>query len=429
MLLLNKLHHFISAKTKLLVRAGLLVALPVFAAAQNNSSPYSVLGIGDIENSYFNRYTGMANAGIALADDRYINNSNAASLTQLREHFFSFEISSRFKQVVYSGADITAPDNKTTDFAVRRINLAARITKRWGSSLGLMPFSTSAFSYATNKNIQGTTLSVAADYEGQGGVNQFYWSNGYKITKNTSIGVVSSFLFGSMSQTEQILSSDLSTTLTTKNNIYLRNYYFNFALQTKKKLGKNWLSTYGITFSPKTNLFAEYSVDVTSNDITEIKSEITKNDFFKLPNTINVGIALIKNDKYTFTANAQAQDWNALKYVGSNYQLVNSNKISLGFQNSIKARNSYNAQYEKGFFQLGLYAGNSYIKINNNQVTDFGGSIGYGKNSRNSPLGYIISLEAGRRGTTNSTQLTENYFNLNLTLSFLDYLIGGKKYF
>ncbi len=416
-------------KIKLIVTACILLGLPVLLVAQNNSSPYSVLGIGDIETSYFNRYTGMANAGVALFDERYINNSNAASLTKLREHFYAFEISSRFKQVVYSGANVLATANKTTDFAIRRVNLAAKVTKNWGSSIGLMPFSTASFSFNTNKNIQGTLLNVAANYEGDGGVNQFYWSNGYKLSKNTSIGVTSSFLFGSINQTENILSSDLSTNLTTKNSIFLRNYYFNFALQTKKKLSKTWESTYGITYSPKTALQAQTSIDVTSNTTTEIKNAITNNNYFTLPESYNAGIAFINNNKYTFTVNAQAQNWNAVKYSGSNYQLVNSNKLSLGFQNSQKAKNVYNTEYEKGFFQLGLYAGNSYIKMNNNQMMDYGGSIGFSRNSRNSPLGYIISLEAGKRGTRSTTQLTENYFNINFTLSYLDFLFGGKKYF
>jgi len=427
MLLLNKINYSMFLKTKIFITASFILGLPILLSAQNNSSPYSVLGIGDIENSYFNRYTGMANAGVALADERYINNSNAASLIGLRDHFFSFEVSTRFKYVNYTGANILAPDNKTTDFAVRRVNLAAKITKHWASSLGLMPFSTSNYNYLTTKNIQGTNLNVSATYEGDGGVSQFYWSNGFKITKNTSIGVTSSFLFGTLNQTETILSNSLATTLTTKNSIYLRNYYFNFSAQTKLKISKHWMSTYGITYSPKTNLLAEYSVKVTAADLTPLKQELTKNDFYKLPTTLNAGIAFIKDNKYTFTVNAQGQNWSALQYDGSNYQLVNSNKLSLGYQNSIKARNGYNQEYEKAFFQLGAYAGNSYIKINNAQVTDFGGSIGYGKNSKNTPLGYILSLEVGRRGTTSSTNLTENYFNLNLTLSFQDIIFKFKK--
>lgn len=125
----------------------------------------------------------------------------------------------------------------------------------------------------------------------------------------------------------------------------------------------------------------------------------------------------------------KSQNWSALKYAGSNYQLVNSNKLSIGFQKAQKIDNAYNMEYEKGFFQLGFYAGKSYIKMNNNQLTDFGGSIGYSKNSRNSQLGYVLSLEGGRRGTGSTAQLSENYFNINLTLNYLDFLFGSKRYY
>jgi hypothetical protein len=103
--------------------------------------------------------------------------------------------------------------------------------------------------------------------------------------------------------------------------------------------------------------------------------------------------------------------------------------LSLGFQHSQKARNPYGVEYEKGFFQMGLYAGNSYLKMDGHQITDFGGSIGFSRTSKSSPLGYVISLEAGRRGTTATSQLSENYFNINLTLSYLEYLFGGRKYY
>lgn len=428
MLLLNKKNRNMFSNKNIGILLGCLLMFPAVMRAQNNSSPYSVLGIGDIESSSFNKYTGMANAGIALGDDRYINNSNAASLTQLRQHFFTFETSMRLKQVIYSGAGVVAPDNKSTDFAFRRVNLAAKLTKNWGSSLGLMPFSTAAFNFSSTKNIQGTLVGVPVTYQGEGGINQFYWSNGYKLTKNTSIGVTSSLLFGSLSQTEDIVGNSLTSDLVTKSSIYLRNYYFNFALQSKLKLGKKWMSTYGITYSPKTSLFAEHDLNVTDGG-TVIKNEITKNDFFTLPDTYNAGIALINKGTYIYTVNAQMQNWSALKYSGSNYQLVNSNRLSIGFQHSQRARSSYGAEYEKGFFQMGLYAGNSYLKMDNKQVTDFGGSIGFSRNSKSSPLGYVISLEAGRRGTTSSAQLRENYFNINLTFSYLEFLFGGTKYF
>ena len=115
----------------------------------------------------------------------------------------------------------------------------------------------------------------------------------------------------------------------------------------------------------------------------------------------------------------QTQNWSSLKYTCSDYQLVNSNKLSIGFQHPLKTRNPYGIKYEKEFFQVGLYAGKSYLKLDNHQVTDFCGSIRFARNSKSSLLRYIILLEAGRRGTRSTAQKRENYFNINSTLSYL----------
>lgn len=406
-----------------------ILLLPVAAAAQNNSSPYSVLGIGDIENSYFNRYTGMGNAAVALSDNRYVNNSNAASLTGLEKYFFSMELSSRFKQIVYSGADVSADNNKTTDLAIRRISVATKISNKWGSSVGLQPFSTAAYSFTAYKNIEGTTQQLLSEYNGEGGVNQFYWANGYQLTPAISVGVTSSFLFGSIKQTENLMDIYGNDMLVTTKNVYLRNYYFNFAMQARKKLNNRWQSSLGVTYSPKTSLFAEYISSVSDANNELVKSDNTSNNYFTLPETVNAGTALIKDGKYTFTVNAQGQNWDALNYKGANYRLVSSKKLSAGFQSSLKANNGYGIEYEKRVFQCGLYYGKSYLEVKERAVSDFGASIGYGQTGKHSPLGYMIALEAGRRGTNSSSLLTEKYVNLNLTLSFRDVFFAKKKYY
>ncbi|MEO5890751.1 MAG: hypothetical protein ABIQ31_10885 [Ferruginibacter sp.] len=416
-------------KKPLVAGAAFLIALPHFVHAQNNSSPYSVLGIGDMETSSLNRYTGMANAGIALSDNRNINNSNAASLTGLNQHFYTFEISTRYRQAIFKGAGVTAPGNTSADLSVARINLAMKVAKRWGSSVGLQPFSTANYSYTSLKTIGGTLQDVSASYEGDGGIHQFYWANGYQLTKNTSIGITSSFLFGSLRQVENLLAGDNSTiSLTTTQNAYLRNYYFNFALQTGFRINSKWQSRYGVTYSPKTSLFAEYTTVVTGSTGDTLKNAPTRNNYFTLPGNINVGIAFIKDSRYTYTVNAQSQNWGALNYKGTNYQLVNSNKVSVGFQQSNKEKDYYNREYEKSYFQLGFYAGQSYLKVKNVQITDIGGSIGYGINSKRSPISLLLALEAGRRGTSNTNILSENYINFNVTFSYVDLLYKGKKY-
>jgi hypothetical protein len=419
-----------------------LLILPVIVKAQNNSSPYSIIGLGNIENSYFNRYTGMGNAGVALSDSRYINNSNAASLSQLGNHTFIFELSIRAQVNDYSGGNLTSINpgstapSPTFDVAFCRLSVATKVTNKWGSSFGFQPYSTANYNYTANTLVQGSNSSLlTSDYQGSGGINQFYWANGYQITKNTSIGVNSSMLFGSLSQTESLLNNAVSAGLNTTDNIYLSGAYFNFSLQTKKRLNHAWVSTYGITFSPQTTLHAAYNVFVTDNNSDTLKNDATVNDRFTIPAVVNLGIALIKNDKYTFTVNAQQQNWsnikgNAFQQVGGpSYQLTNSNKISIGYQNSNKITNIYGVVYEKSFFQLGLYGGNTYLNIEGQQVTDFGASFGYGRTARRASLGYYIALEAGRRGSPNSNVLSENYLNLNIVLSYFDRWYKGKKYY
>jgi hypothetical protein len=438
----NKIKHYMILRSSIFAGICFLIIFPVLVKAQNNSSPYSIIGLGNIENSYFNRYTGMGNAGVALSDSRYINTSNAASLSKLGNHIFVFELATRATVDDYSGGNLTTINPSSTapsatfDISFCRLSVATKITNKWGSSLGLQPYSTANYNYTATKFVQGSnTNQLTSDYQGSGGVNQFCWANGYQITKNTSIGVNSSMLFGSLNETESILSNEVPAGLNTNTRTYVSGAYFNFSLQTKKRLNQHWMSTYGITYSPQTTLHAVYDVTATDNNLDTLKSDPTLNDRFTIPAVVNLGIALIKNDKYTFTVNAQKQNWstitgNAFQQVGGpSYLLTNSNKLSIGYQNSNKVTNIYGVVYEKSFFQLGLYGGNTYLNVEGQQVTDFGASFGYGRNAKRSSLGYYIALEAGRRGSPNSNVLSENYLNLNIVLSYVDRWFKGKKYY
>jgi hypothetical protein len=439
----NKIRHYMIVRNKVFIGVFFLIVLPFIVKAQNNSSPYSIIGIGNIENSDFDRYTGMANAGLALSDIRYINSSNAASLPKLGNHVFSFEMALRSSIDDYSGGGLSTinPNNPapspTFDVAFRKLAVATKITSKWGSTIGLQPYSTANYDYTASKLIEGSNSDeLSAEYHGSGGVNQFYWGNGYQITKNTSVGVNSSILFGSLKQSETLLSSDVLSGLVTTDNIYLTGAYFNFSLQTKKRLSSSWMSTYGITYSPQTTLHAAYDVTVTDNTLLDtLKNDPTINDRFTIPALFSAGIAFIKNDKYTFTVNAQQQNWsdirgNAFQPVGgANYTLSNSNKLSFGYQKENKVKNFYGVEYEKSFFQLGAYAGNTYLQVSGQQLTDFGVTLGYGRNAKRSPLGYYIALEAGRRGSENTTVLSENYLNINLVFSYIDRWYKGKKYY
>lgn len=397
--------------------------------SQNNTSPYSILGIGDIEGSYNNKYTGMGNAAIALRESATLNNSNAASLSALDDKFFIMELSLRWKGIVYQGAGLKAPYNSTADIAVKRANIGFKFNKKWGSSIGLQPFSSANYSYKSNKNIEGTGEYLAASYEGTGGVNQFYWANGVQATKHTSLGATASFLFGSLNQSETLVDNTGVEVLTTKKNVYLRNYYLNFSMQDQRQFNKKWKMVTGVTFSPKTDLLAETTNQLYNSSAVLLKEDELTNGTFSLPSVFNAGLAFTKNDQYTFTINGQFQNWDKLKHKGVDYKLVNSNRFSIGFQNSNKRKNYYGETFEHHMLQLGLYGGKTYLQVNGQDLYDYGFSVGFGKTLPQSGLGIYTSIEAGQRKSASLNLLNENYLNLNFTFSYRSIWFVKKKYF
>lgn len=126
--------------------------------------------------------------------------SNPASLVALDDYYFSAELTGRFKEVRYSGKAITDLNTKSNDLQMKRLSLGIKLQKWWGLGFGLMPYSTSNYSFYSKKDIEGSGDFSDAYYEGDGGVNQAYITNAFRPFKNFAIGIQSSFLFGSLSQ-------------------------------------------------------------------------------------------------------------------------------------------------------------------------------------------------------------------------------------
>jgi hypothetical protein len=388
-----------------------------------------MMGIGDIENSYFDRTTGMANTGVALSSYRFMYNNNPASYASLEDHLFYFELSARYKGVLYSGGAITAnADNSSSgDIQFKKITAAIKIKPKWGLSFGLLPFSNANYSFYANKLIAGISSPVSAYYTGSGNINQVYVANSFKLSKNLSLGVQSSFVFGQQQQQETVYSGTvIDSTLITTNNTYYSNLYFKGGLQYRTKFNKNWNISAGATGSLKTKLNTVTGLTVQTGSSTSYNNDNYANSYFKLPLIYSGGIAATFKNKLTFAADYNHQSWSNLNVAGVGYNLTNSSRYSTGFEYS-KLENYRGFLFEKYFIQGGLYYSNSYLTINGKQINDFGLSFGYGKGFTNG-LSFQSALQLGTRGTTNNGLIKENYMQLTFTLSFAEYWITKKRY-
>lgn len=398
------------------------------AFAQNNASPYSVVGIGDLEKSSFDRSSGMGHAGVALSSATSLYHANPASYAMLNDYFFHVETSIRYKAITYSGKPITDnTKNFSADLVPKKIAIAIKVKPNWGLSLGLLPFSTANYGFTANKEVLGTGVTIPATYQGSGSVNQAYIANGFRIGKHLSLGLQASYLFGQLQQEETIESGLGNGSLYTKRNFSVGNAYFTGGLQYRQNLNKNWLLSAGATLANKVNMDAEYNLQVKDGSQTLENTTTIQRDYFSIPLMYTTGLAATYKNKLTFALDYNHQDWNSINYKGSGYSLVNSNRFSLGAELS-KRKTYVDQQYERSFLQAGVFYSNSYLKMNGEQLKDYGVTIGAGIQSFRG-LGLQANLEIGQRGTINKGLIKESYQQFSITLSYREFwFVKGRRY-
>ena len=407
-----------------LVVAGVV---PMFAFCQNMNSPYSIYGIGDIDNGMYNRTSGMAGTGMAIKSYNDLINNNPASISGLPRSFYMLQVSGVGKTVQYTG-DGTDPANRNNkDFWIKGITLAVKVNKFWASSVGLKQFSNVNYKFSGEKNVIGNNETYSADYTGDGGLNDYFWTNAVSIGKHFSLGVKSSIIVGGINQTETIANAACTSSVETKQRDYFGDPRFEFGGIYSSAINKNWDLSLGGKFINKTRLSSERTLTVTQDNSVIVNDNFIKNDRFYLPRTYSMGISLVHDKKTTFAADYTYENWSALNIGGDGWNLINSNRVSAGMEFS-KYVQQLGQPAEKSYLQFGGFIGNSYLQVNNTTVNEFGISAGMGGSISGSLL-YNLSLEGGKRGTTKAGLIRENFFQFTISLSYRDFLFSkGRKY-
>src|SRR5436190_10060162 len=101
--------------------------------SQNMNSPYSIYGIGDIDNREYNRTSGVAGTGLAIKSGSSLINNNPAAISGLPRSFYMINIAAVGKTVQYSGEGINEINRQSKDFWLKEITLGVKINKFWAS--------------------------------------------------------------------------------------------------------------------------------------------------------------------------------------------------------------------------------------------------------------------------------------------------------
>ena len=309
---------------------------------------------------------------------------------------------------------------------MKGISLSVKVNKFWASSFGFNQFSNVNYDFAGVKQIEGSTSEYLVLYQGNGGLNDYYWTNAFSVGNHFSIGVKSSFIAGSINQTEIISDPALSTTIQTTQQDYYYHLKFEYGAIYNTALNKKWDFSIGGKFSNKTAMPADRTLTATENGATVVNSQYISSNNLALPITAGLGIALSHNKRNTWAADYTFENWSPLNILGNGWQLVNSNRFSIGYDISREIK-KFGKMRTESSLQFGAYFNSGYLNVSNTQISDFGATIGTAGNLRN--ILYNVSLDIGSRGSKQNDLIRDNYFQLTIGLSYRDFLFSkGRKY-
>ena len=327
----------------------------------------------------------------------------------------------------YSGAGIDQTNQTNKDFWIKTLTIAIKINKFWASSIGFRQFSNVNYQFNGTKDIIGTNETYSAQYTGDGGLNDYYWTNAFSLGRHFFVGLKSSIIAGGTNQTETIVNAASTNTLQTKQQDYYGDPRFELGAIYSGAINKKWDISMGGKFIKKTSLNSERTLNVMENNTVIVNNDLVKNDLFYLPKTYSVGVSVIHNKKTTFAADYSFENWSPLNIGGNGWQMVNNNRVSAGVEIA-KHVQQFGQLIEKSYLQFGGFVTNSYLQVNNTPVNEFGVTAGLGGTFNNN-LVYAFCLEGGSRGTTTSGLIRENFFRLTISLTYRDLLLSkGRKY-
>lgn len=424
-------------KSKLITLIVAVAALLQFnqIQAQNRiSSPYSRFGIGELfQNTHVN-YMSMGGISRGIYNPYFVNVSNPASYSAFDTLSFVFDVSLHGKLSRLSTASIS----QTADYAsLGNLLFGFPVTKWWRASFGLLPYSGIGYKI-TDHRTDSIFNNYNNVYEGEGGINRFYIGSGFEITRNLSVGVNVSYLFGTMNRniSTQFPDSLYRYNSKTINSSRVHDLVLDYGIMYHKEKANGFQYTVGASFFTKTNVNTNYdrlTYTYTSSgtgvdnrrDTIELAASVKEK--ITLPTSVGAGFSLGKTNKWLLGADVSYTLWDEFKYAAAPEALSNNMQLGLGgfYNPSTSTVSNY---FSKVTYRAGLRYSTGYLELRGQQIDEFGISFGVGLPLPRTSSTINLGFEIGSRGTEAENLIQENYVKFTLGLSIFERWFIIRKY-
>lgn len=375
--------------------------------AQTIYSPYSMLGLGEIENNDHGKTAGMSDIGIGIREYDYLNVSNPAGLSALDSLKFIFDMSVSGKYSYFTGSG--SSDN-TLNGNLKKIAFGLRFTHWWGFSMGVKPFSNMGYRIYSEEPIEGSTGTKAVYLIGNGGLYELYLSNGFMVSDHFSLGINLKYISGSLRQTED------QTDYLFENESRVFQFYSTFGMQYHSQN-----MTIGITYGYKQPITMSNTAFIYDSGYNLLREESERSSSQFIPETLGVGFSYDKN-KIIYGIDFQYQKWKGTESGVGSVSIIDSYKINAGLGFSPKGNRYYRIGSQgirnHGQIQAGASLSQSYIQVGSSKTYNYSVSAGYSFPVQWSIMN--IALEYGNTLSSSASYIRESYFKLTFNCSIID---------
>lgn len=413
----------------------LIVSAFSTAKAQIAPSPFSTFGFGELVGPGLAQNQGMGGLGISNASSWYLNNQNPALL--VFNYVTVFQAGMQVERRTINDGTTSA---KTGSGNLNYLAIAFPVKSgKWTTSVGLMPYSSSNYNLSYTDNVDGSNFTVTKSSSGKGGISQFYWSNGWRLTKYLSIGAKASYLFSSInSQNTNVLGVNTGnySTVITRDAFNGVNFSGGISFHKDSLFRKNYRLNIGAVYSLRSDLTVQRKVtsELKSNSGIIIDSLTISNANVTntIPQSVGVGISFGKIDRWLIGGDFTFLDYgNYTSYkniiasqnpngAGTQYFDVSSAAFRTAVGGELTPDPTDFTNYLKRMtYRTGVSYDQFPYLVNGKQLHDFGINFGLSL-----PVGRISTLDLaakfGRRGTLSENTVEENYFRLYFGITFND---------
>lgn len=407
------------------------------------NSPYTRFGIGEIQQQGFGLSRSMGGTSIAFRFDDQINQLNPASYSaqDTLSFIFDFGLFGEFRTLRTQFEQV-----KRNDFNMGNLAIGFPVTRWWGASVGILPYSRIGYNMLSEGVLPNTGDMYQIYYKGNGNLNNFYIGSSFRFGRHIAVGANLSYIFGTYSRDKNVYLPRTNSSLPREgsaqtqiiNKSTIGDVLFDFGFQGFTKLGNNSNLNIGITLNNKTKLSGEYTSLVINNypvSVDTMERIENQKGSITIPMRFGAGVLYNYKEKLLLALDYIQQDWGTARFFGEVDSLTVSSSVRFGLQYTPVALTEIKraAYWQRISFRTGAYFNNTYLDINGQHIKDYGMTFGIGipwKNERNllTKTSFNLSYQLGWRGTLNDGLVKETYHIISVGLTLYDFWFIKPKY-